>query len=140
MSRRTPEQRRVSWGAAERAASPTLAWEVCWNGRNSVIGALWAVGIDLLAVINFGLLAHRFPARRALFQALAGCFAVLGVVAVVVFVRSNKEPIPLAVGLGNGMLLAVLVILAAWQGHHTKICLGSYRIVNSSPGFKHPCP
>jgi hypothetical protein len=57
-------------------------------------------------------------ARRDLFQALAGCFAVLGVVAVVVFVRSNKEPIPLAVSLGNGMLLAVLVILAAWQGYH----------------------
>jgi hypothetical protein len=77
-----------------------------------MMGALWAVGMDLLA--------HRFPARRDLFQALAGCFAVFGVVAVLVFVRSNKEPIPLAVGLGNGMLLAVLVILAAWQGYHTK--------------------
>ena len=82
------------------------------------MGALWAVGIDLLAVINFGLLAHQVPARRELFQALAGCFGVLGVVAVLAFVRSNKEPIPLALGLGNGMLLAVLVILAAWQGYH----------------------
>jgi hypothetical protein len=82
------------------------------------MGALWVVGIDLLAVINFGLLAHRFPPRRDLFQALAGCFAVLGVVAVLAFVRSNKEPISLALGVGNGMLLAVLVILAVWQGYH----------------------
>jgi uncharacterized membrane protein len=80
------------------------------------MGALWAVGIDLLAVINFGLLAYRVPARRELFQALEACFSVLGVVAVLVFMCSNKELIPLALGVGNGMLLAVLVILAVWRG------------------------